>query len=272
MADPKRLESHGASDAADRDSRTEALLVEGLDQYFAGRYDDAIHIWTRVLFLDRSHARARAYIDRARTTLAERHRQSEELLQESHDLLEQGRTDAARHLLAEAVATGGEDEKASALRVKLERLERLERLDGPLKRRASDRSKPGAGPLASWGWTRRSPALAWVAAAAAASVLGAALISNPAVADWLGLKSSNEQLVATVVTSKWPAALSSSDVALLRARNLYTRGRLAEALQALDRVDAASPARLAADALRTEIQQMLLAGGLERFAPKADRR
>ena len=109
MADPKRLESH-ATETADRDSRTEALLVEGLDRYFAGQYEEAIHIWTRVLFLDRNHARARAYIDRARTTLAERHRQSEEMLEASHDLLEQGRTEAARHLLTEAVAATGDDE------------------------------------------------------------------------------------------------------------------------------------------------------------------
>ena len=45
------------------------------------RYELAINVWTRALFLDRSHARARAYIDRARSALAERQRESEELLQ-----------------------------------------------------------------------------------------------------------------------------------------------------------------------------------------------
>ena len=55
----------------DRDGRVEALLVEGLDRYFGGRYEEAVHIWTRVLFLDRNHPRAKAYIDRARTALAE---------------------------------------------------------------------------------------------------------------------------------------------------------------------------------------------------------
>ena len=37
-------------------------------------YEQAIHVWTRVLFLDRGHARARAYIERARSALAERQR------------------------------------------------------------------------------------------------------------------------------------------------------------------------------------------------------
>ena len=71
----------------------------GSTRYFAGRYEEAIHLWTRVLFLDRNHARARAYIERARTALAEMQRRSDELLQASRDLLEQGETDAARQLL-----------------------------------------------------------------------------------------------------------------------------------------------------------------------------
>src|SRR4029434_2669064 len=124
MVEPKRLESVPAADAVDRDSQAEALLLDGLDRYFSGRYEDAIHVWTRVLFLDRSHARARAYIDRARSALAERQRQAEELLQASRDLLDQGQTVAARPYLREAVAAHGEDEHASALRVRLERLER----------------------------------------------------------------------------------------------------------------------------------------------------
>jgi len=271
MADPKRLESH-ASEAADRDSRTEALLLEGLDRYFAGNYDEAIHIWTRVLFLDRSHARARAYIDRARTTLAERHRQSEEMLEASHDLLEQGRTEAARHLLTEAVAAIGDDEKAAALRVKLERLERLEGVH--LRRRASDRPKVGvpAPPVPAWRWPRHSTGALLLTATAAIGLSLTALAMRPSVAEWLGLRSPNEQLAVAAVASKWPPALSSSDVALVRARNLYSRGRLAEALQVLDRVGPDGPARLAADELRIEIQQMLLAGGPEHVASKVDRR
>lgn len=270
MADPKRFESH-ATETADRDSRTEALLVEGLDRYFAGQYEEAIHIWTRVLFLDRNHARARAYIDRARTTLAERHRQSEEMLEASHDLLEQGRTEAARHLLTEAVATMGDDEKAAALRVKLERLERLE--SAHLRRRASDRPNAGvpATPRPAWRSRGRSVGALLVGTAAIAVVL-VALGTRPSVSDWLGLRSSTEQLTVSTVTSKWPTALSSADVAFVRARNLYSRGRLAEALQALDRVDPDGPARLAADELRIEIQQLLLAGGPEHFGSKADRR
>ena len=224
-----------------------------------------------MLFLDRNHARARAYIDRARTTLAERHRQSEEMLEASHDLLEQGRTEAARHLLTEAVAAMGDDEKAAALRVKLERLERLE--GAHLRRRASDRPHAGAlaAPLPAWRRRARSfGALVVVAAAIAVALV--ALGTQPSVSEWLGMRSPSEQLTVAPVISKWPPVLTSADVAFVRARNLYSRGRLAEALQALDRVDPDGPARLAADELRIEIQQMLLAGGPERVASKVDRR
>jgi tetratricopeptide (TPR) repeat protein len=274
MADPKRLESHGSSEAADRDSRTEALLVEGLDRYFTGRYEEAIHIWTRVLFVDRTHARARAYIDRARTTLAERQRQSEEMLQASHDLLEQGQTEAARHLLTEAVATSGDDEKAAALRVKLERRERLERLDTTPRRRATDRqlSDGPVDALSEWPSSRNSRSALFLVAVLALALALVALGTNPTVTDWLGIGSANEQLAAVSTESKWPTALSSDEVALARARNLYNRGQLAEALQALDRVGANSPNHLAADELRIDIQQLLLAGGPDRSTAKVDRR
>src|ERR671935_105108 len=73
--------AHDGAPEADRDAKIEQLLLIGLDHYFAAQYQQAINVWTRALFLDRSHARARAYIERARTALAEAQRESEELLQ-----------------------------------------------------------------------------------------------------------------------------------------------------------------------------------------------
>ena len=61
---PRRSE---ALPGAEDDARIEHLLVTGLDHYFADEFEAAINLWTRVLFLDRNHDRARAYIDRARS-------------------------------------------------------------------------------------------------------------------------------------------------------------------------------------------------------------
>src|SRR5262249_29755097 len=70
--------AHDAASLVDRDAKIEQLLLTGLDHYFAAQYQQAINVWTRALFLDRSHARARAYIERARSAMAERQREAEE--------------------------------------------------------------------------------------------------------------------------------------------------------------------------------------------------
>ena len=78
MTDPFRSDRSAAeSQERDRDARVEDLLLAGLDHYFAGQYELAISVWTRVLFLNHGHARARAYIDRARSAIAERQRESD---------------------------------------------------------------------------------------------------------------------------------------------------------------------------------------------------
>src|SRR5207244_4224363 len=71
------LDTESTVSDVERDAKIEQLLLTGLDHYFLGQYDDAINVWTRALFLDRSHPRARAYIERARSAQAERQRESE---------------------------------------------------------------------------------------------------------------------------------------------------------------------------------------------------
>src|SRR4029434_7485694 len=84
---------------AEREARIEELLLSGLDRYFGGRYEQAINIWTRVAFLERRHGRARAYIERARSALAERQRESEELTHNGIAAYEAGDLQTARDLL-----------------------------------------------------------------------------------------------------------------------------------------------------------------------------
>src|SRR5438874_13698282 len=126
MSDPLRTDPARAHDDApvvDRDAKIEQLLLVGLDHYFAAHYELAINVWTRALFLDRSHARARAYIERARSALAERQRQSEELLQTGVAAFHRGDGEEARRLLQAAIDAGAPPEDALAF------LERLNRLD-----------------------------------------------------------------------------------------------------------------------------------------------
>src|SRR3954447_473067 len=113
----------GAAAEVDRDAKIEQLLLVGLDHYFAARYEHAINVWTRALFLDRNHPRARAYIERARSARAERQRQSEELLHSGVAAFQRGDGEEARRLLQAAIDGGAPSEEALAL---LERLDRLE--------------------------------------------------------------------------------------------------------------------------------------------------
>src|SRR5512146_640542 len=134
----------------DRSAKIEELLLAGLNYYFAGDHDRAINVWTRVLFLDRGHTRARAYIDRARGALAERQRESEELVQRGMAAFDQGDSASARELLSAAVARGGPHDVAFAL------LERLNRLDAAMSQAATVRpdttdNPAGRGPLGARG-------------------------------------------------------------------------------------------------------------------------
>src|SRR6266436_6588383 len=138
MSDSTRPDGRLVSDAAsagDRDGKVEQLLLVGLDHYFAAQYEAAINVWTRALFLDRSHPRARAYIERARSALAERQRESEELLQNGVAAFHRGEGDEARRLLQAAIERGAPSEEALAV---LERLDRLETAVSPAPQKGSD--------------------------------------------------------------------------------------------------------------------------------------
>src|SRR3954466_4943680 len=144
------------------ESRIEELLLAGLDHYFSGQHELAISVWTRVLFLDRTHARARAYIERARSAIAERQREGEELLHSGAAAFHRGDAQTARGLLGQAVEHGVGTEEALVLLERLDRLEAASVPDSRIQRREPPRtaaSDPAvARPDRSW--------LGWIAAGA----------------------------------------------------------------------------------------------------------
>ena len=154
MSDPLRTDPTRATRArvgsgSRRQDRATAPV--GLDHYFAGQYDQAINVWTRALFLDRNHARARAYIERARSALAERQRESEELLQNGVAAFERARASEARRLLQAAISQGAPSDEALALLDRLDRLEQTSRRPR-WNRRAS---APAQSRFRRWPWPRR---------------------------------------------------------------------------------------------------------------------
>lgn len=258
MSDPLRTDAVTAADALAgraRDARVEELLLAGLDQYFAGRYDQAIHIWTRVLFLDRGHARARAYIERARSAEAERDRESNELLQRGTQAFEAGQPGAARRLLTAAVERGAPPEVAFAYLGRLDRLTPVAALVEP----ATPAPTPPASSTAPAPGTRR---IAWLTFA----VGGVAVVGVMAGA-WYAMTTLDladawrEPVPQLVLPSDEPVLVPHrSELALERASRLFAAGRTDAALRVLATIPDTDPRRHDADRLLADIQGRLLAG------------
>ena len=156
-------------DETDREARIEELLLSGLDHYFGGQYERAISVWTRIVFLDRHHDRARAYIERARSALAERQRESDECLHDGVVAYNAGEIDKARELLTRALEQGSD-----AAGVFLDRLNRV----GPVGLTADAHPEPK--PARAAPGRRRMPLAPrrrdWVAAGLAALVVAAMML------------------------------------------------------------------------------------------------
>jgi hypothetical protein len=269
-----------AASDADRDAKIEQLLLTGLDHYFAAHYDHAISVWTRVLFLDRSHARARAYIERARSALAERQRESEELLQSGLAAFQRGDGAKARRLVQAAIDGGAPTDEALAL------LDRMNRLGTPAAvepcvpaRRARPGTVPRGAALPARGsrWSTLSTLSALTVALMFVLVLAAAGAYSAAVwgpLEWralLPLQGAPARAAGTTVArDSGVAPPRRGEMALTRARALAAAGRLRDALTALDLVRPTDPQKAEADRLRGEIQLQIVALAAVPVQPAAE--
>jgi len=262
MSDPLRTDLARASEGApgpDREAKIEQLLLAGLDHYFAAQYEQAVNVWTRVAFLERGHGRARAYIERARGALAERQRQSDELLDRGLAAYRSGDLATARDLLTRAVA----DARSETALVFLQRLGIAEAglaAATPLPRAAGDGSAIVGRPLLR----RQSDVAAvsttnWIATImVSAGVAGAILLAAQPMASWLGDQPAPGPAASAQVSEPMPL-IRMSEMRVARARDLYQRGRPHDALRALDAIDRGDPIRADADVLTATIQSALLA-------------
>jgi hypothetical protein len=262
MSDPLRtnpiIESTPSIDSdAERDAKIESLLIAGLDQYFAADYAQAIDIWTRALFLDRSHARARAYIDRARSAMAEQQRESEELLHNGVAAFERGEMEAARQMLNAAVQRGGAHEVALAFLTRIDRIHAATPAEPPPEALPSRLPfRPGNTPSTRAGshWATAVFIVLLVA------IIAAATASWDQLRVWVPALGGGAQDVLTPVRPvREPLIVPrSSESALDRARALFEAGRAYDALRAVDLVRPTDPLRGRADVLKAEIQRTLL--------------
>jgi tetratricopeptide (TPR) repeat protein len=277
MSDPLRTNLNAKppstdGSSADREAKIESLLISGLDHYFAADYAQAIDVWTRALFLDRNHARARAYIERARSAMAEQQRESEELLHNGVAAFERGEIEAARQLLNAAVQRGGAHEVALAF------LTRIDRINAATPSAPAPVSAPSRLPFRPRTDNAARAGSRWPGAVLMLLLLMA--LAGVAVASWDELRplmpalpSRAEDGLAPVKMVEEPLMVPrSSETALERARSLFASGRLYDALRAVDLVRPTDPLRADADRLKAAIQRELLAyqtspGGAELTKP-----
>ncbi|MEO8680776.1 MAG: hypothetical protein ABI665_17120 [Vicinamibacterales bacterium] len=248
---------HGAED----DARIEHLLVTGLDHYFAGEFEPAINLWTRVLFLDRNHDRARAYIDRARSAQAEQQRASEALVHQGLEAFDRGEVGRARALLSDALDQGASHDLALGV------LGRIDRLDVGQQASATAPAKPDTRRRALARYpeapandaARRSLASAWtfliLTIVVAAGLL--AWTAPDLSLWWPASREAARPIAVSAVLAPLPVP-APTEVYVTRARALFANGKLRDALSALDRVPQGDSLRQDADRLRGEIQQQLL--------------
>ena len=258
MTDPLRTDrpaDAGEVPERERNARVEQLLVAGLDHYFAGHHELAVSVWTRVLFLDRGHARAKAYIDRARSAIAERQREGDELLHTGAAAFDRGDAGTARDLLKSAVERGASEE-ALAL---LDRLNRLEPPNVKPARSARPLDEP-AGEVPTIAIEKTGAArAAWISIGVLTGLALSGLVAWVGISrpDWLPLQDVGVTAPAAEISEPLHVP-SSSELALSRARTLYEDGRLHDALVALEPIGHAEPLRREADELRAAIQRRLL--------------
>jgi hypothetical protein len=241
----------------EREARIEGLLLAGLDHYFNGQHELAISVWTRVLFLDRGHARAKAYIDRARSAIAERLREGDELLQTGAAAVDRGDAGAARSLLNSAVERGAASEDALVL---LDRLNRLEHANAPARTIAS-RPLTDTGEYAPVPGADRpsSSRVVWVATGVLAGLAVSGVIAWIALArpEWLPVRPAARGPDTVQAAEPLPVP-ASADIWLSRARKYYEDGRLRDALTALQAIAPTDARTHDANELRAAIQSRLL--------------
>ncbi len=270
MTDPLRtdhLPEAGEVPERERDARVEELLLAGLDHYFVGQHELAVSVWTRVLFLDRGHARAKAYIDRARSAIAERQREGEELLHTGAAAFDRGDAGAARTLLTSAVERGTDSEEALVL------LERLNRFEPTRVRPARSMTPPPADTVAEPSAADKSGSsrAAWIATGVLAGLATAGIVAWIALTrpGWLPIHPA--AIVPRTAVAEEPLPIpSASEAWVSRARVLYEDGRLRDALGILDAVSPSDPLKREADELRAVIQRKLLEAARVRPVPAPD--
>ena len=233
--------------------RIRGLLAEGRGLLETGRAPEAVDVFGRVLLQHPDHLDARRGLVEARVAATEARRLLDERLDEAHRIAA-GRPDAARGMLEEVVAGGGDRDRARDL------LDRLDPRGGRLRageQPAEPQARLQAPSKGSASHTRR-----------AFVVLCAMAMTSFGV----GVASSWERLIDSLARTPSPASPAApssqpssgptaGERAISEARRLVERGEEDRALAVLDQVPPDEPAYPFVRQLRDQIRARTVRNG-----------
>jgi len=272
-------ESSLPSKLSEPSQKIQTLLEQGEELFRASRYQRAVHVWTRILFLDRGNVGAREAIERGKRAVAEQERQIDSQVVEAMRYLDGGDRRNARRLLEEALSRDRRHREARGLWEKLDALDR--RSDQKNRARTGASVPDGATPVRAR--TRsRSPAYRTgtlpappFKMAKMAAFLFCALALFGAGAAWLHLNWDflvSEGLLSRVRDGSRAAAVEELDLPVLpfpgelhyyNGARLFAKGRYRHALSELARVERQSRGFESARSLIVRIEERLLRGAAQ---------
>ena len=196
--------------------------------YFAGEYEHAINLWTRVLFLDRNHDRARAYIERARSAQAEQQRISEVLIHEGLEAFDRGEVVRARTLLSDALDQGASNDVALGVLGRIDRLDVGSRVPLPAQPDVRRKAAPRTAAVPDANQRRSTLTLWWVTTAAIVLIsLMAFVLNSPGVlAEWFPEQAAASPAAPTPAPLTPLPVPSPTESYLAQARTLFSSGKL----------------------------------------------
>jgi tetratricopeptide (TPR) repeat protein len=267
-------------------SKTDDLFQQGDELCSMGMYEQAIHVWTRILFLEKADARVKAAIEGAKRALSERQRELDEQLAIAASLIDRGDLAGASAKVREVLSADPRNSEGHQL---------VERIAAKKLRTGSSRalavSEPAANvdiPAARRGLLLRvsrsaAPRESSTAGGSrlkmAAFVLAAILVFASGALylylSWESIISDGAFVVEVdsvggVAQSELADVPGPSELRYYNGTRLFAKGRYREALAELALVEADSPVAEKARGLILRIEERLLRGAAESQALSDD--
>lgn len=254
------------------EKKTDDLLRQGKALLKAGHYQQAINVWTRILFLDRGNLVACEAIDKAKRALAERQRELDALVAEAAKHVEKGERLQAKRLLGRVLTLDPRHTEGRSLWEKIEATERRRETQANGSTLATDLAE-GTSPLRRRNATHKNGAKTKRARSASPLKMAVFLFCAFCLLALGGLylhlnwdflvsdsafATSRQKGPETVTLFQRPQVPMPSDLHYYNGARLHAKGRYRDALSELARVERRATCFEEARSLILRIEERLL--------------